>query len=276
MPRLLFLVSLGTLCLGQIPAAFAGAWTQDRSGYYLKIAAHHLRAQNHFDSSGMRVPKLGMGELTELGLQAYAEYGLRERLTLVAALPYKHLSDQRRFASGTGREESRGFGDLEIGIRWKLGDRPLVSSLAVGGKVPLGYRVDAGTRVPLGTGEPSGDMRLLLGRSLHPIPGYFTGEVGYRVRGGAYSDEFFYLLEAGFALRRWALKGYVSGLRTRGACGALGQESLIGDQDILQVSPGLSYRLGRRLDLEVDLIHTAAGCNTTAGSALAAGVVLRR
>jgi hypothetical protein len=151
-----------------------------------------------------------------------------------------------------------------------------VSSLAVGGKIPLGYPVDAGTRVPLGTGEPSGDLRLLLGRSLHPVPGYLTGELGYRIRGGAYSGEFFYLLEAGFTRRRWGLKGYVSGLNTLGDCGALGQEGLIGDQDVLKISPGLSYRLNQRFELEVDLIHIAAGCNTIAGNALTAGVVLKR
>lgn len=274
MPRLLFLVALGGL--GLVPAVFAGAWTQAPGAYYLKIAAQHLRTQDNFDASGTKAPKLGMGQLTDLGLQAYAEYGLRERLTLVAALPYKRLTDRRRFSSGTGREESRGFGDLELGMRWRLSERPLVSALAVGGQIPLGYTVDANTRVPLGTGEPNGDMRLLLGRALHPLPGYLTGELGYRVRGGVYSDEFFYLLEAGLALRRWRLKGYVSGLRTRGACGELGQEGLIGDQDILKVSPGLSYDLSRRLELALDLIHVAGGCNTTAGSALAAGVVLKR
>lgn len=274
MPRLLFLVALGGL--GQISAVFAGAWTQAAGGYYLKLAAHRLHAEDYFDASGTRVPKLGMGELTDLGLQAYAEYGLRERLTLVAALPYKHLADKRRFSSGTGREQSRGFGDLEIGVRWRLSDRPLVSSLAVSGQIPLGYTVDAGTRVPLGTGEPAGDMRLLLGCSLSPVPGYLTGELGYRARGGAYSDEFFYLLEAGLAQRRWGLKGYVSGLRTRGACGALGQEGLIGDQDILKISPGLSYRLSQGLELAVDLIHVAGGCNTVAGNTLATGVVFKR
>ncbi len=273
-PRLFFLVAL--CCLARTSAVFAGAWTQAPGAYYLKIAAHHLHTRDHFDASGIRVPKLGRGELTDLGLQAYAEYGLRERLTLVAALPYRHLEDQRKFFSGTGREQSRGFGDLELGMRWRLSARPLVSAIAVGGTIPLGYAVDAGTRVPLGTGEFSGDIRLLLGRSLHPVPGYLTGELGYRVRGGAYSDEFFYLIEAGFAQRRWGLKGYVSGLRTRGACGGLGQEGLIGDQDVWKIAPGLSYRLSPRLELAMDLIHVAAGCNTVAGNTLATGVVFKR
>jgi hypothetical protein len=140
--------------------------------------------------------------------------------------------------------------------------------------IPLGYKVDALTRVPLGTGEPSGDLRLLLGRSLYPA--YLSGELGYRIRGGAYSDEVFYLLEAGLALDRWGFKGYISGLRTQGACGALGQEGLIGDQDLLKLSPGLSYRLSKGLDVAAELIHVAGGCNTVAGNTLSVGVVLKR
>jgi len=264
------------LCLGLAQGVFAGAWTQEKGGYYLKVAAQRLNSRSNFDLGGTRVRKLGMGELTELGLQAYAEYGLLERLTLAGAVPYKRLADVRRFAGGIGREESLGFGDLAARILWKLRDRPLVASLAAGGEIPLGYPVDANTRVPLGTGEPSGDIRLLLGRSLYPVPGYLTTEIGYRVRGGAYSDEFFYLLEAGIAMRRWRLKGYVSGLRTLGTCGAVGQAGLIGDQDILKVSPGLGYRLGEHFELALDLIHVAAGCNTTAGSTLAAGIVCKR
>jgi hypothetical protein len=274
-PWLSRLTAAWTLCLGLIAAVFAGAWTQEPGGYYLKMASHYLSSRSNFDSEGLRVRKPGMGHLTDFNLHAYLEYGLRDRLTLVVAAPYKRLAEVRRFAGGLGREKSRGLGDLEMGLRWKLADRPAVTSLALGGHVPLGYTVDNTMRLPLGTGQPKGDIRLLLGRSLHPFPAYLTGELGYRVRGGAYGDEFFYSLEAGFSRRRLLLKGYVSGLRTLGTCGAAGQTGLVGDQDLLKVSPGLAYRLHERVHLGVELIHIASGCNTTTGTTLSAGVAFR-
>ena len=62
----------------------------------------------------------------------------------------------------------------------------------------------ADSKVPLGTGENDIDTRLLVGKSLYPFPGYLTSTVGYRQRGGAFSDEFFYGFEAGVTYKRLA------------------------------------------------------------------------
>ena len=274
--RMSSVIFVCALCLGLASTVFAGAWTQKQKGYYLKIAANSLDSRSNYDTEGLEVPKPGMGRLTDFNLAAYVEYGLLDRLTLVTAVPYKWLSDERSFATGTGTERTWGFGDLDLRLRWQLKDRPLVISVAAGGKIPLGYHVDEETRVPLGTGKVDGNIRLLLGRSLHPVPGYLTGEVGYRARSGRYSSEIFYALEAGWAQRAFLFKSYVSGVRTLGACGAMGQTGLVGDQNILKASPGVIYRLRDRLELSLDLIHIVSGCNTTTGTTLSAGITLKR
>ena len=46
-----------------------------------------------------------------------------------------------------------------------------------------------------------------MGKSLYPLPGYVTGEVGYRLRGGTFSNEWFYTLEAGMTYDRILIKG---------------------------------------------------------------------
>jgi len=157
-----------------------------------------------------------------------------------------------------------------------LARQPLVVTIAAGGSIPLGYTVDRNTRVPLGTGEKNGDIRLLLGHSLYPLPGYLTGALGYRIRGGPYSDELFYFLEAGWASRRFFVKGFVAGLRTLGTCGTVSRAGLVGDQDLFKVSPGLGYRPNELLEIGLDLIHILTGCNTTTGSVLALGVAFKR
>ena len=295
----------------------AGAWTQSPGGMYFKIAGLSFRSQDYLDATGdrrERVAKPSMEELSDESMSAYLEYGLWERLTLVATLPYKRLvyknTEVKVFNRSDGPdttitrihpdEINSGLADLELRLRWRLLRNPAVVSLALGGKFPLGYDMDqdsigslsagglglgpspvdgvagADNKVPLGTGERDIDMRLLVGKSLYPLPGYLTSTVGYRKRGGAFSDEFFYGLEAGVTYKSLLVKGVVEGMRTMGDCGAMGQGGLVGDQDILKLAPGLIWSLSKHLEIGVDLFHIAAGCNTAAGTTYAAGLAFKR
>ena len=274
--RLALVASLCVFCPGLVSSAFAGAWTQADKGYYLKLAALSMSSRTDFDSLGVEVDKPGTGKLSDRNLSAYVEYGLSERFTLVASLPYKWLESERTIADLLATQRTWGPGDLETRVRWKLRDAPLVTSVAAGARIPLGYDVDADTRVPLGTGETDGDIRVLLGRSLYPFPGYVTGEIGFRARGGPYSNEIFYALEAGASRHNFLFKGTISALRTQATCGAIGQAGLIGDQDILKLSPGLIYGLSESAELSLDLIHIASGCNTTTGNTLSLGMAIKR
>ena len=293
----------------------AGAWTQAPGGMYFKIAGLSFRSQDYLDATGdrrERVAKPSVEELSDESISAYLEYGLQERLTLVATLPYKRLvyekTEVKEFKSDLldttitrihPDEVQSGLADLELRLRWRLLQNPAVVSLALGGKFPLGYDIDqdsigslgagglfgpspvddgagADNKVPLGTGEKDIDMRLLVGKSLYPLPGYLTSTVGYRKRGGAFSDEFFYGFEAGVTYKRLLVKGAVEGMRTMGDCGTMGQGGLVGDQDILKLAPGLIWSLSKHLELGVDLFHIAAGCNTAAGTTYAVGLAFKR
>ena len=308
-------IPLTALLLAIAPTQLhAGAWTQAPGGMYFKIAGLSFRSQDYLDATGdrrERVAKPSMEELSDESISAYLEYGLHERLTLVATLPYKRLvyknTEVKVFNRSDGPdttitrirpdEISSGLADLELRLRWRLLRNPAVVSLALGGKFPLGYDIDqdsigsldagglglgpspmggADNKVPLGTGERDIDMRLLVGKSLYPLPGYLTSTVGYRKRGGAFSDEFFYGLEAGVTYKRLLVKGVVEGMRTMGDCGAMGQGGLVGDQDILKLAPGLIWSLSKHLEIGVDLFHIAAGCNTAAGTTYAAGLAFKR
>ena len=311
-------IPLAALLLAIAPTQLhAGAWTQAPGGMYFKIAGLSFRSQDYLDAIGdrrERVAKPSLEELSDESISAYLEYGLLERLTLVATLPYKRLvyenTEVKVFNRSDGPdttitrihpdEINSGLADLELRLRWRLLRNPAVVSLAIGGKFPLGYDMDqdsigsldaggiglgpspvadgagADNKVPLGTGERDIDMRLLVGKSLYPLPGYLTSMVGYRKRGGAFSDEFFYGLEAGVTYKRLLVKGVVEGMRTMGDCGAMGQGGLVGDQDILKLAPGLIWSLSKHLELGVDLFHIAAGCNTAAGTTYAVGLAFKR
>ncbi len=294
----------------------AGAWTLAPGGMYFKIAGLSFHSQDYLDIAGerrARAAKPSVEALSDESISAYLECGLREHLTLVATLPYKRLvyknTEVKAFKSDLldttitrihPDEINSGLADLELRLRWRLLRNPAVVSLALGGKFPLGYDVeqerigslgagglglgpspvdggaDADDKVLLGTGERDIDMRLLVGKSLYPLPGYWTSAVGYRKRGGAFSDEFFYGVEAGVTYKRLLVKGAVEGTRTLGDCGAMGQGGLVGDQNILKLAPGLSWSLSKHLEIGVDLFHIAAGCNTAAGTTYAAGLAFKR
>ena len=106
---------------------------------------------------------------------------------------------------------------------------------------------------------------------------YTTGELGYRKRGGRFSDEILFSAEAGYTIDKLMLKANLSGVRTLGDCGDASQGGgLIGDQNTLKLSPGLIYSVRPRLQLSLDTISVAHGCNTATGTTFVVGVAYKR
>ncbi len=263
------------LTLALASQSFAGAWTQKKGEYYLKLAGGYLNTTQDIDAMGDKVDKDGEGRLRDVNGSAYLEYGISDQLTLVASAPYKNMEDTRTFQTGTALERRWGFGDVELRIRRLLWSKDFVASFAAGAKVPTWFEDDESTRVPLSTRKLDGDVRVLLGKSLYPVPGYVTGELGYRMRGGTFSNEWFYTLEAGITVDRVLIKGFISGIQTLGNCEPGDEVGLIGDQNVLKISPGIIYKLNAKVEVNMDLIHIASGCNTTAGNTFFVGVALK-
>ena len=268
------------LTLALPPESAAGAWTQSHRGYYLKLAALSFTTSDQWDADGKSTLRMGSGELSDLGVNAYMEYGVTPRLTVVASLPYKRVEDTRAIGQQqevTVIERAWGLGDLEARLRWSLRTSPVVLSVAAGGKIPLGYGDSEVTPVPLGTGKLDGDVRLLAGRSFHPLPLYTTGEIGYRSRGGHFSNELLFSAEVGYSIGRLMLKTNLSGVRTRGDCGdAEMGGGLFGDQSWIKLSPGIIYNVLPRMELGLEAINVADGCNMAAGTTFVVGAAYKR
>ena len=285
---------LAALLLTAVPAQLhAGAWTQPKGGFYSKLAGLSFSSRAYLDIDGERRDRAKdpKEELSDRGWSAYLEYGLLDHLTLVASLPYKSLNftnptEARYFEALDSTivrlhpdQTASGLADLELRLRWRLLSDPAAVSLAAGGKIPLGYDVPTEipeSYVPLGTGETDAEVRLLVGKSLYPVPGYVTGTLGYRRRGGEYGDEFFHGLEAGYSWNRLLVKGVLEGIQTLGDCGATGEGGgLVGDQNNLKLSPGLIWSFNDRVEISADLFHIVSGCNTAAGTTYALGLAFK-
>ncbi len=167
---------LGTFGLGMViglvhpDLSWAGGFTQPEGAAFVSTTFRTLESRT----------------FEKLEIEAYAEYGLKDNLTLIFKVPYQWISDDQFNPKLT----NSGFFDGEVGIRWRFTQDPLLAaSLQVTPVIPLGY--DPNAPLPLSRGGVGLDVRVPISRSF-PVGnrwGYWTVEVGYRPYFSKRSDE---------------------------------------------------------------------------------------
>ena len=254
------------------PAA-AGAWAQPAGGYYAKASGIRYGAEEVYNDMGRRA---GMGmdgeRFDSVQSFLYVEYGLRPRLTLVSQFGAGRLTSENRMV----RRERTATGDLEVWLKYQTLDDPVVVSPMVGVKAPIGY--EEGGDPPVGTGDFDAEARLLLARSLYPLPAYVGLEAGYRLRRGPFSNQVSWSGEVGATPRSWLFVKLLAGgtdTRTSGAgedLGVVGASTQVSEGDFTKVGGNVAVRLIEGVWL--DLLHerTVAGENIGAGSSWGLGL----
>lgn len=294
--RIAVLMAVVVSLSAAVTEAWAQAWVRPKDGYYFKVAGSYLYTKEEYNYRGDRQeifagdPTRSNTAFRDVSLSAYLEYGVADRLTLVATLPFKILTSKATttFPGEPVRDESLtngGLADLLLSIRTPLHQGGLAASLQGGVKLPLGYEQDPDNNgPPLGTGELDAEMHLLLGQSLYPIPAYVGAGAGYRVRGGPLHDEILYSAEAGYTAGRFFLKLRFDGLQnveeppdlSGGGMVGTANGVIVGDQDIFKLSPTIEYRFDDRSAITAEAFHTVAGKNTVAGTTFSLGLVYTR
>lgn len=200
-------LALATLSAEQV---LAGAWTQAKGKFYSRLAYEQYSADEYFNENGDTLSyspadsKMRDFEYDEDLTSLYLEYGLTDKLTLVASLNYKEAEWRYKAGSGVAVDKvakTSGPGDQELGIKYQLlATENGVLSIQGMYKTPEGYDEDdtGALEIQRGDAQEDYDVRLLYGQSLYPmIPGYFNVEAGYRLRSQEPADEFKYVLEVG-------------------------------------------------------------------------------
>ncbi len=269
------LASIGVLLiLIQIPdPARAGAWTQPRGGYYLKLEAAGLSTDQAFDAAGNQVDyisALSPGTYQERLMRAYAEYGLAPRLTLVGATAYQWLEVREEGAVW----QTWGLSDIRIGARYGLPTTDVVTALAAELKIPSGY--DGDDFPALGSGDPDLSLSFLIGRSFGRI--YLTGDAGYNLRSGALENEWMWSAEAGFrATTRVSLR---ASLRGRSAKGADESGNNLDPTQVnsrsLKAAGTLVFSATRQFDIEAAATGALSGQQALAGTEASLALVWHR
>ena len=165
--------------------ASAGAWTAKQGDTYLKGAV------NFFETSSRFGPEDGFENFRNTNFNVYFEHGLKDDLTFFATGAFSDLENTSDGQTTSGS----GIGDVDVGLRYRLIDGPVIVSVQGLFKAPYLYSDDS--ELPLGNGQEDFEGKLLFGKSFGAL-GYGGLEVGYRVRTDDPVDEFRFLVEYGF------------------------------------------------------------------------------
>ena len=157
--------------------AYAGAWTAKQGENYLKGAV------NYFDTSNRFGPEGTFENFSNKNFNVYWEHGIKDDLTFFAT---GSLTEIENRADGV-ETSTTGVGDIDVGLKYRLIDGPVIVSVQGLFKAP--YLYSENSELPLGNGQEDFEGKLLFGKSFGDL-GYAGLEVGYRVRTEAPVDEF--------------------------------------------------------------------------------------
>jgi len=184
-------LSLSTVALSMVIAssyASAGAWVGAKGTGYTKFG------YANFSSDTYRGINPSFKDFEGRNSSLYAEYGLGHNFALYGSILHQSYDQEDTL---TGKSSASGFGDTEIGLRYQWQAEPFVLSTSFLVKTPFLYDKEDG----LGNGQEDYEAKVLLGKGLNKY-GYVGAEFGYRIRSGAPSDEYRYLLEYGFNINK--------------------------------------------------------------------------
>ena len=272
-----------------VPPVLAGPWVQPRGGYFAKLNASYLYTRSEFDANGREVPILNSNPLVESAayrevvLFTYAEYGWRDRLTVLGSVPFKIATSTRTEITEDAslRREvdvtNAGWSDLFLGARGALRKGRYPLALEAGVKVPLGY--DAGPEnggPALGTGKPDFETALLAGFGASHV--YGCARAAYRVCGGDLDDQVGFSAELGGSHRQVFAQALVEGWYTTGDIVALDVSSTmrIPNQDLLKLIASMGVWTAPHAAVLAEVYHVLDGRNTPTGTTVALGIVFRK
>lgn len=188
-------------------AIAGGGWTQPKNIGFFKLSEWWIVADQHFTDTGKIDPNVTNGIFTT---SLYAEYGLTNRWTVTAYLPFfSRVYNNNLVSANTGNvltkgEGISGLGDPDIGITYGLIQNnhiALSATLQVG--IPLGEDTGGSQEnLQTGDGEFNQLFRVDAGKSfrLFNRNSYASANIGINNRTNGFSDEYRFGFEAGMDL----------------------------------------------------------------------------
>lgn len=191
-------------------STFAGGWPQPKKSGFFQLSERWMRSNEHYTDKGLLDPNVTTGLVIS---SIYGEYGLTEKLTVRAYIPFLVSNFQNNIISGTrGTEIEKGqilnaFGDVILGA-----DRLVFKNNKISVTAGISIGLATGTigkdekkNLQTGDGENNLAARIDLGASLLNKKGISVyGKLGtaYNKRTKDFSDEVQSQAELGFIIKK--------------------------------------------------------------------------
>jgi hypothetical protein len=185
------LISIVTLVFTQLATA-QSPWTREKGKSYVQLGFTGLFYDEiQFDGDKEVLPN----DISDITLQAYAEYGITNNLEAQVIVPFKSVNYESKI--GNTSESLSGIGNISLGLKYKLYDKDWkissgvlysANSITKDATIGLTTGFNANTFLPYITaGSSSGKW-------------YYYGNVGYGYMDNSYSDYFKATFELGYEI----------------------------------------------------------------------------
>lgn len=189
------------IALFDAPAMAGGPWTQLKNSGYAQLSFSSIRSNSLFNNNGESYQLYR--QVTDLTFQGYIEYGLTDRLTLVANIPFKSVSTGTTTYNADSSLVSlpfpdgnlSGLGNASLSLKYLLVDNAwkFAAQLKTAANAS---KADAATGLQTGYDCWSYQPALFAGTSKDAW--YAFVSAGVTIRSNHYSESFNATAEAGY------------------------------------------------------------------------------
>lgn len=277
-----YLFGLALLFLLPTLTAHAQGWTQERGHGYYKAGFYILRATEYYEPGGNVI---AIPTVSDYTASFYGEYGLTDRLTAIAYVPFQRITLNQQVGRESGfvfneGDEVNSLADPIIGGRfglWRTGATVVSAGLKLG--LPLGTS-EQPNGLTTGDGELNQLLTLEAGHSFYPLPAYASASAGFNQRSEGFSDEFIYSVETGYTVAQaWTVIGRVQGLESfeNGSSSAGGQLGFNGNnQRYLLYGAEVVYTHNDAYGLTLGVQNATRAQNVLSATAFSVGLFVKR
>jgi hypothetical protein len=262
-------------------------WVKPKGKGYYKLSAWYLEYDQHYTDTGEKDPNTTRGNFN---LNFYGDYGMTDKIDLIAYIPFFSRTYQNEVRSGTTGElinpgeAINAIGDIDLGIEYGIlntGKLALSSSLILG--LPTGNNAGGSDgSYQTGDGEFNQFLKLGLGIpfSLGNAPMYSKIYAGFNNRTKDFSDEFRTGLELGinvFNNKLWLIgKSDIVKSLKNGSVNAQNNQGNIFANNIEYVSLGaeVAYYITQKIGVSLNYTSAVSGRIISARPSYSGGVFL--
>jgi hypothetical protein len=166
-------------------------WTKEKGKSYVQLGFSGLFYDLYADENGKK-QELN-GTVSDITIQAYAEYGLTNKLTANLIVPYKTISFENNLSNQA--QSHSGIGNISVGLKYKLSDKNWKMSSGV---LFTANSISKNETNFLATGFNSSTILPYFTIGTSKNKWYYYGNLGYGYMNNDYSDFFRFNGEIGY------------------------------------------------------------------------------